>query len=89
MTGKFKHRIEHQRKIAGRFYTQEITDFGSESTWENVHMATCADTLKWFRKIGSKQRVTQTVKNGKYVITIFSYAPHDENLRNKIVFEEI
>lgn len=52
-------------------------------------MATCADTLKWFRKIGSKQKVTQTVKNGKYVITIFSYAPHDENLRNKIVFEEI
>lgn len=89
MTGKFKHRIEHQRKIAGRFYTQEITDFGSESTWENVYRATCADTLKWFRKTGSKQRVTQTVKNGKYVITIFSYAPHDDSYRNKIVFEEI
>lgn len=89
MTGKFKHRIEHQCKIGNRFYTQKISDMGSESTWENVHMATCEDTLKWFRKIGSKQKVTQTVKNGKYVITIFSYAPHDENLRNKIVFEEI
>lgn len=89
MTGKFTHRIEHQRKIGNRFYTQEISDMGSESTWENVHMATCDDTLKWFRKIGSKQKVTQTVKNGKYIITIFSYAPHDENLRDKIVFEEI
>lgn len=89
MTGKFKHRIEHQRKIGNRFYTQETTHYESESTWENVHMATCDDTLKWFRKIGSKQKVTQTVKNGKYIITIFSYAPHDENLRNKIVFEEI
>lgn len=89
MTGKFKYRIEHQRKIGNRFYTQEISDMGSDSTWENVHMATCDETLKWFRKIGSKQKVTQTVKDGKYVITIFSYAPHDENLRNKIVFEEI
>ena len=89
MTGKFKHRIEHQRKIGNRFYTQETTNYESESTWENVYAATCDDTLKWFRKIGSKQKVTQTVKNGKYIITIFSYAPHDENLRNKIVFEEI
>lgn len=89
MTGKFKHRIEHQRKIGNRFYTQETINYESESTWENVHMAICDDTLKWFRKIGSKQKVTQTVKNGKYVITIFSYAPHDEKLRSKIIFEEI
>lgn len=89
MTGKFKHRMETQYKINGRFQTQEVTDFGVECTWETVYRATCADTLKWFRKIGSKQRVTQTVKDGKYVITIFSYAPHDKNYRNKIVFEEI
>ena len=89
MTGKFKHIMETQYKINGRFQTQEVTDFGNDYTWENVYNATCADTLKWFRKIGSKQRVTQTVKNGKYIITIYSYAPHDDKLRNKIVFEEI
>lgn len=89
MTGKFKHRIEHQYKIGNRFYTQDVDDFGSDCTWENVYLATCDDTLKWFRRIGSKQKVTQIVKDGKHVITIFSYAPHDKNYRNKIVFEEI
>lgn len=89
MTGIFRHRMETQYKINGRFQTQEVMDLGVECTWETVYRATCADTLKWFRKIGSKQKVTQTVKDGKYVITIFSYAPHDKNYRNKIVFEEI
>lgn len=89
MTGKFRHRMETQYKINGRFQTQEVMDFGIECTWETVYHATCPETLKWFRKMGSKQKVTRTVKDGKYVITIFSYAPHDENLRNKIVFEEI
>ena len=89
MTGKFRHRMETQYKINGRFQTQEVTDFGTDCTWENVYNATCPETLKWFRRTGSKQRVTQTVKNGKYIITIFSYAPHDDKLRNKIVFEEI
>lgn len=89
MTGKFKHRIEHQCKIGNRFYTQDVDYFGSYCTWENVYLATCDDTLKWFRRIGSKQKVTQTVKDGKHVITIFSYAPNDKNYRNKIVFEEI
>lgn len=56
---------------------------------ENVYKAICPETLKWFRKMGSKQRVTQTVKNGKRVITIFSYAPHNNKLRDKIVFEEL
>lgn len=89
MTGKFKYRIEHQYKIGNRFQTQNVTDFGTNYTWENVYNATCPETLKWFRKIGSKQRVTKTVKDDKYIITIFSYAPHDNKLRNKIVFEEI
>lgn len=89
MTGKFRRRMETQYKINGRFQAQEVMDFGVESTWETVYNATCADTLKWFIKIGSKQRVTQTVKNGKYIITVFSYAPHDDKLRNKIVFEEV
>lgn len=89
MTGKFRHTMETQYKINGRFRTQDVTDFGTDYTWENVYNATCADTLKWFRKIGSKQRVTQTVKDGKYIITIYSYAPFDDKLRNKIVFEEI
>lgn len=89
MTGTFRHRIEIQYKINGRFQTQDVTDFGTNYTWENVYNATCADTLKWFRKIGSKQRITQTVKDGKYIITIYSYALHDDKLRNKIVFEEI
>ena len=89
MTGKFRYRMEKQYKINGRFQTQDVTDFGSDCTWENVYNATCSDTLKWFKRIGSKQRVTQTVKGGKYIITIFSYAQHDDKLRNKIVFEEI
>lgn len=89
MTGTFKHRIEHQYKIGNRFYTQNIDDFGRDCTWENVYNATCDETLKWFRKIGSKQKVIKTVKNGKYIITIFSYAPYDDKLRDKIVFEEI
>lgn len=89
MTGKFKLRIEHQYKIGNRFYTQDIDDFGSDCTWENVYNATCADTLKWFIKIGSKQRLTKKLKNGKYIIIIYSYAPHDDKLRNKIVFDEV
>lgn len=89
MTNKFHYTIEHQRKIGNRFYTQEITDFGCEATWDNINQATSYETLKWFRKIGSKQKVTKTVKDGKYIITIYSYAPHDDKLRNKIVFEEI
>ena len=89
MTGTFRHRIEHQYKNWYRFQTQEVTDFGSNCTWENVYNATCAETLKLFRKIGSKQKVTKTVKNGKHIITVYSYAPHDDKLRNKIVFEEL
>lgn len=89
MTGKFRHRMETQYKINGRFQTQEVMDFGVECTWETVYNATCPETLKWFRKLGSKQRVTRTVKNGKCIITIFSYAPHDNRLRHKIIFQEI
>lgn len=89
MTGKFRHRMETQYKINGRFRTQDVMDFSIECTWETVYNATSPETLKWFRRMGSKQRVTKTVKDGKYIITIFSYAPHDDKLRNKIVFEEI
>lgn len=89
MTGKFRHRMETQYKINGRFQTQDVIDFGIECTWETIHQVTCTETLKWFRKIGSKQRVTKTVKNGKYTITVFSYAPHNNKLRHKIIFEEI
>lgn len=89
MTGKFRYTMETQYKINGRFQTQDVIDFGSDYSWETVYNATCSDTLQWFRKIGSRQRVTKIVKNGKYIITVFSYASHDNKLRHKIVFEEI
>ena len=89
MTGKFRYTMETQYKINGRFQTQDVTDFGTDYTWETVYNAACNETLKWFRKIGCKQRVTKTVKNGKHIIIIFSYAPLDDKLRHKIIFEEI
>lgn len=89
MTGKFRYTMETQYKINGRFQTQDVIDFGSDYSWETVYNATCNETLKWFRKIGSKQKVTKTVKNGKHIITVFSYALHDDKLRYKIVFEEV
>ena len=89
MTGTFRHRIEHQYKISNRFYTQDITIFNTDCTWEDIYKAIYKDTLNWFRQMGSKQIITKTIKNGKYVITVFSYAPYDNKVRDKIVFEEI
>lgn len=34
MTETFKHRIETQYKINERFYTQDITNFGTDRTWK-------------------------------------------------------
>lgn len=89
MTGKFKHRIEHQYKLGNRFCTQDITIFNTNCTWEDICKAIYKDTLNWFRQIGSKQIITKVVKNGKYTITVLSYAPYDNKVRDKIVFEEI
>lgn len=54
MTGKFKHKMETRYKINGKFQIQDVTDFGTDYTWENVYNATCAKTLRWFRKTGSQ-----------------------------------
>lgn len=89
MTRKFKHRMKTQYKINGIFQTQDVIDLGIECTWETVYNAICNETLKWFRKIGGKKKVTKKVKNGKHIITVFSYVPYDDKLRYKTIFEEV
>lgn len=89
MSEKFKHRIEHQYKIGNRFYTQDITIFNINCTWEDMYKAIYSDTLNWFRQVENKLIVTKTLKNDKLIITVFSYAPYDNKVRDKIIFEEI
>jgi hypothetical protein len=63
----------------GKFETVETTDLGNGNTWENIKLATSKDTLKFFKSIGSKQQVKTEVKNGLYVVKIYSYEPNTNN----------
>ena len=50
---------QEQYYKGGKFETIEEKDMGNNNTWENIKLATCKDTLKFFRKnFNSKQKVT-------------------------------
>lgn len=90
MVTKYNETIYHQQKINGRWQTIDRDDMGSNYTYDNVALATCHDTMKFFRRMGSKQQVrTGVTSDGKDIIKIFSYSPCDKNYRNVLVFLEI
>lgn len=73
-----------------KFETLEIKDMGNKHTWENINLATSKETLKFFRNIGSKQKVTREIKNGLTVIKIYSYEPNTNNTSRSVhVYTEI
>ena len=72
-----------------RFETVEETVYQAEYSLEHVENATCEETLKWFRKRGSKQQVKHEWKNGVEIIKVFSYSPVNPNERNVLIFESI
>ena len=73
----------------GKFETLEEKDMGNNSTWENIQLATSKDTLKFFRNIESKQRVTTEIKDGLTVVKIYSYEPYRTDKRTVHVYTEI
>ena len=86
--------LKYQKKIAGKWYDTEVTFAGRHATDENVELATSSETLKFFRRLGSKQQVRRTVKKTKdgeykYVITIYSYQPSDRTVRAKHEYIEV
>ena len=89
-TEKYNETIYHQRRIAGKWYTEDKDNMGDNLTIDNWNMATSYETMKWFRSIGSKQRIKVRVNSkGKYIRDIYSYAPHDNDYRNLIRFTEL
>ena len=88
---KYNHTILKQKQYykGGKFETVETIDFGNNHTWENIKQATSKDTLKFFRNIGSKQQVKTEVKNGLYIVKIYSYEPNTTTQRTLHVFTEI
>lgn len=65
-------------------------NMGDNYTIDNWNMATSYETMKWFRSIGSRQRIKVRVNSkGKYIRDIYSYAPHDNDYRNLIRFTEL
>lgn len=89
-TEKYNETIYHQKRIAGKWYTVDEDNMGDNYTIDNWNMATSHETMKWFRSIGSKQRIKVRVNSkGKYIRDIYSYAPHDVDYRNLIRFTEL
>ena len=88
---KYNHTILKQKQYykGGKFETVETIDFGNNHTWENIKQANSKDTLKFFRNIGSKQQVKTEVKNGLYIVKIYSYEPNTTTQRTLHVFTEI
>ena len=94
MTTKYHYTLTSEKKIAGRFYKKEII-CEYDTNYENYATATCADTMRWFRRTGSKQRLKHEIKTDKAtgkrykVMTLYSYAPHDLTYRNVHKWVEI
>jgi len=80
---------QEQYYKGGKFETLEEKDMGNDNTWENIQQATSRETLKWFRSIGSKQKVTTEIKNGLTVVKIYSYEPYRTDKRSLHVYTEI
>lgn len=88
---KYKKSFLKQRRFGAgeRFETVEETIYQAEYSIEHVENATSEETLKWFRKRGSKQQVKHEWKNGVEIIKVFSYSPVNPNERNVLIFESI
>ena len=88
---KYKKSYLKQRRFGAgeRFETLETTVYQAEYSLEHVENATSEETLKWFRKRGSKQQVKHEWKNGVEIIKVFSYSPVNPNERNVLIFESI
>lgn len=88
---KYNHKILKQAQYfkGGKFETLETIDLGNNHTWDNIKLATSKDTLKFFRNMGSKQQVKTEVKNGLYIVKIYSYEPHTTTKRQLHIFTEI
>lgn len=87
---KYNETIYHQRRIGGKWYTVEESNLGDDRTIDNWNMATSYETLRWFGRTGSKQRVKVRVNSkGKYIRDIYSYSPTDNNYRSLIRFTEL
>lgn len=87
---KYNETIYHQQRVAGKWYTIDEDDMGNNHTIDNWNMATSYETLRWFRRIGSRQRIKVRVNSkGKYIRDIYSYSPNDNNYRNLIRFTEL
>ena len=90
MVTKYNETIYHQQRINGRWHTVDKDDMGDNHTYENIALATCHDTIKFFRRMGSKQQIrTGVTVDGREFTKIFSYSPTDKNYRNVLVFLEI
>ena len=86
----YNETIYHQRKIDNKWVTIDNDDMGDKHTIDNWNLATSYETMKWFRRIGSRQRVNVRVNSkGKYIRDIYSYSPHDNEYRNLIRFTEL
>lgn len=85
---KLLKQVQYNPRI--KFETLETKDMGNEFTWENINLATSKETLKFFKNIGSKQKVTREIKNGLTIIKIYSYEPNTNNTSRSVhVFTEI
>lgn len=76
--------VEQQWNTKTQKYETIKTIFDNHKvTQGNVDRATSKETMKFFKAMGSKQRVERRYnKDGNEVIKIFSYAPNDLTLRN-------
>lgn len=87
---KYNETIYHQQRVAGKWYTIGEDNLGDNHTIDNWNRATSYETLRWFRSIGSKQRIKVRVNSkGKYVRDIYSYCPSDKDYRDLIRFTEL
>ena len=60
----------------------------SKRTDRNIEIATSKENMKFFKALGSKQKIQRTHnKEGKEVVKIFSYEPH--NTAHRTVHEYI
>lgn len=94
MSTKFNFTMISQRKIAGRFYDVEIQREGVED-YEHYARCVAPEELRFFRRMGSKQRVSSQYKidkktgKGYMVYILDSYAPNDMTYRNRFKWVEI
>ena len=89
MVIKYKYDLIEQEKIDGRFKIIRYIFQNVDKDEENLRLSTSRDTMKWFRNIGSKQHIKREYKNGKEIIKIYSYNPHNVNHRNVHIFKEV